>query len=85
MPVISIYPTVIEFLGYDPLFDDSGTLQAQIKNHRRKHGLSYQQLANGISIGLTPLSQFVNHGIGSERTIQMIQKFLEHESSRILR
>ena len=80
MPVISICPTVIEFLGYDPLFDDSGTLQAQVKNYRRKHGLSYQQLASCISIGLTPLSQFVNHGVGSEKTIQTIQKFLEEPS-----
>lgn len=40
--VISICPTIIKFLGYDPLFDDSGTLQAQVENYRRQYGLSYQ-------------------------------------------
>ena len=81
LPKMTLYPKVIEFLGYDPLFDNSGTLKAKIKNYRRRHGLSNMKLAKRIGISYPLFLKFTNDKKIGEKSIQMIQKFFKEPSS----
>ena len=80
LPKTTLYPKVIEFLGYDPLFDDSRTLKAKIENYKRKHGLSNTNLAKRIGISYPLLLSFVNDRKIGKKSIQIIQKFFEEPS-----
>jgi ribosome-binding protein aMBF1 (putative translation factor) len=81
LPKTTVYPKVIEFLGYDPLFDDSGTLKANIENYRRKHGLSNMKLAKQIGISYALLLRLVNDRKVGEKSVQIIQKFFKEPSN----
>ncbi|MFK7948075.1 MAG: helix-turn-helix domain-containing protein [Saprospiraceae bacterium] len=78
LPSISFYPLAIAFIGYDPLYDNSGTLSAKIENYRRKHGLSYDDLGELIGIqgaGLGKIAQ--GKGNPKQVTIDKILKIVE--------
>lgn len=44
-PQIRYYPKLIEFLGYNPIPENSETLGGRIKKYRLKHGLSLKHFA----------------------------------------
>lgn len=57
-PRISFFANIIKFLGYDPLYDNSGTLLARMETFRRKKGWNYRKLAKEIGIQEKTLRSF---------------------------
>lgn len=53
------YPKVVTYLGYDPLYDNSGTFVAKIENYRRKHGLTFKDLGKHTGVLPNTISQIV--------------------------
>jgi len=44
-PHVYQYPSILAFLGYDPLQIDTSTLAGKIKQYRYSHGLSQEKMA----------------------------------------
>lgn len=79
-PVIHFFPKIIEFLGYDPLFDNSETLKAKIENYRRLHGISYRNLSKRIGMSYNVFLKFVNGKNVSKKSVETIEQFFEEPS-----
>jgi transcriptional regulator with XRE-family HTH domain len=77
-PSMRFYPKIITFLGYDPLFNDDGTLPAMIENYRRKHGLYYNLLGELIPVSGNCLNRFMRGGKLNQSSIKKIQSFFEN-------
>ncbi len=81
LPTLKSYPRVIQFIGYDPLFDNSGTLRASIKNYRRANGLTLEEMATLIGIRYAILANYLKDRNISKRSMKKIQQFFEETSS----
>jgi len=49
-PIISMYPMIIEFLGYFPFEIDTLTLGGRIKKYRYLHGMSQEKMAHFLNV-----------------------------------
>ena len=56
-PIISMYPKVIEFLGYDP-FPEPQTVGERFYAYRRRGGISVQRLAEKFGVNEKTLSRW---------------------------
>lgn len=65
------YPKVVTYLGYDPLYDNSGTFVAKIENYRRKHGLTFKDLGKLTRVHKTSISEIVR---GKRQTVRKSTK-----------
>ena len=57
-PTLRFIPTIIEFLSYDPLPNSESTVGQQLKQYRRKKGLSIKKLARDLGIDPTTLARW---------------------------
>ena len=56
-PTLRSMPTIIEFLGYDPMPNHSETLGEQLSQYRKSRGISQRRLAQQIGIDPATLSR----------------------------
>jgi transcriptional regulator with XRE-family HTH domain len=80
-PNISRYPPIIKFLGYDPLYLSDGSVRSKLENYRRKHGLTYKQVARIAGIGNETMYNFIRGENVQERTINKILKTVDEAVS----
>jgi len=80
-PNISLYPPIIQFLGYDPLYLSDGSVRSKLENYRRKHGLTYKQVAKIAGIGKETMYNFIRGINVQEGTIKKILKTVDEAVS----
>lgn len=80
-PNISHFPAIINFLGYDPLYIDEDILIAKIENYRRKHGLTYKQVAKRAGIGKETMYHIIRGGNPRKSIEKKILKLIEEVSN----
>lgn len=49
-PQTKFYPSIIQFLGYNPLIFETVTLGGRIKKYRVESGISQEKLANMVKV-----------------------------------
>jgi DNA-binding XRE family transcriptional regulator len=57
-PVITKFPKIIAYLGYNPLAGETDTLGGKIKQYRYVHGLSQRKLAFRIGVSFTAVKSW---------------------------
>jgi DNA-binding XRE family transcriptional regulator len=75
-------PKIIEFLGYDPLPYDSGTLGEKLLQYRKSRGIDQKELAERIGIDPTTLSRLErNKGGCFPMILKNVSAFLNARTS----
>lgn len=79
-PLISYYPRIISFLGYNPFLDDKSTLGNAIFAYRCENGLSAKSLGAAIGIGgCTVLAIEQNRCIPLKDTLRKISAIIRYK------
>jgi DNA-binding XRE family transcriptional regulator len=79
-PLISYYPRIISFLGYNPFLDDKSTLGNAIFAYRCENGLSAKNLGAAIGIGgCTVLTIEQNRCIPVKNTLRKIGASIQNK------
>ncbi len=82
-PKISLWPNIIKFLGFDPLYKDSEKLGERVLHYRRCHGLTQLDLSK--KVGLDPAT--INRIEQEEercfrKSIDRMEEYLELKEKR---
>ena len=76
-PTLRTIPTIIEFLGYDPISTETTTLGEVPLRYRKSRGVNQKELAKQIGIDPTTLGRVERGGVNSSATVkEKISKFL---------
>lgn len=75
VPYVSCFPAILIFLGYDPLYEDDGSLKEVVKHYRRRKGLRLVELAKQIGIDPGTLSRVEEGRKVMHKTAKLIGRY----------